>query len=369
MILRRYIQKEIVEKLGWILGLLLLILTSNRFVDYLSDAAAGQLPSELIFQMLMMKMLATLPKLMPIAVFIAVILGMSRLTRDKEITIIRSSGMTFRFQFMSVLQFAFVFSCIVFIVGFYIAPWAEQNVGLLKERARSESDITGMKAGKFKEFSEGDRMVYVERLSADEEYMQNVFLQVRQDNNLGVLNSSSAKYEFTERSGSRYILFKDGRRYIGSPGELNYQITRYRTYAVLIDEGNAGVVHSKLEAVPSASLFNSDNPKYVAELQWRISLVLSTLLLPLLAVALSRYSFSDQRYLPIFVCIAIYFIYSNLLGVSKTLLKRDDISSYLGLWWVHLLLVAITLFLFYLPDLKKAIFNRGSSQQLLPAEE
>ena len=69
MILRRYIHREIAEKLGWIIGLLLLIIMSNRFVRYLADAAAGTFPADLVFQALMMKMLTTLPKLMPIAVF------------------------------------------------------------------------------------------------------------------------------------------------------------------------------------------------------------------------------------------------------------------------------------------------------------
>ena len=58
MIFRRYIHREILAKLGWITGLLLLVLTSNRFVDYLADAAAGDLPADLLFQILVMKMLA-----------------------------------------------------------------------------------------------------------------------------------------------------------------------------------------------------------------------------------------------------------------------------------------------------------------------
>ena len=61
MILERYIYREILEKLLWILGLLLLILASNRFVGFLADAADGELPGELVLQMLSMKMLARKP--------------------------------------------------------------------------------------------------------------------------------------------------------------------------------------------------------------------------------------------------------------------------------------------------------------------
>ena len=41
MILESYIQREIRNKLLWLIGLLILILTSHRFVDYLADAASG----------------------------------------------------------------------------------------------------------------------------------------------------------------------------------------------------------------------------------------------------------------------------------------------------------------------------------------
>ena len=39
----------------FLIGLLMLIVASNRFVDYLADAAAGNLPSDLIVEMLVMK--------------------------------------------------------------------------------------------------------------------------------------------------------------------------------------------------------------------------------------------------------------------------------------------------------------------------
>ena len=43
MIITRYIHKEILQKLAWIVGLLILIFASNKFVGFLSDAAEGAL--------------------------------------------------------------------------------------------------------------------------------------------------------------------------------------------------------------------------------------------------------------------------------------------------------------------------------------
>jgi lipopolysaccharide export system permease protein len=256
------------------------------------------------------------------------------------------------FQTITILKFAFIFSLLVFVSSFIVGPWAVNGVSGIKGRAEQESDISGINAGQFKEFSKGDRIVYVENMSDNSELMKNVFLQVRQQNDLGVLRSDTARYRFSERTGSRYIAFQQGRRYVGKPGSLDYQITDYRTYAVLIEQDDEKKSVVRLEAVPSLKLLGSKLPKYNAELQWRMSYIFATLLLPVLAVALNGLSFRETRYVPLFIAIMVYFIYSNLLGISKTLIKRDDLSPIIGMWWVHLLLVIVIIAVFKYPNFR-----------------
>jgi lipopolysaccharide export system permease protein len=345
MILERYIHSEILTKLAWVIGMLVLILGSQRFVRYLADAAEGQLPSSFIFNMLAMKMLSMLPKLLPVALFLSVILAMTRLYRDRELTVVSSAGVSDRFQLFAVFRFSLVFSLVVAGISFYIAPWAELRLRDLNDRAEIESDVTGLHAGQFKEFSEGDRVVYVRRLAEDGKSMRGVFLQVRQNNSLGVLRSKDARYHTSADTGSRYVLFHNGRRYVGEPGALDFRVTRYRTYAVLLEQGDQKASGRRLEAIPTSELWHSNWSRHRAELQWRLSYVLSALLLPLLAVALSRLSSGDQRYTPMFIAILVYLIYANLLGISKTLMVRAEIPLSLGLWWVHGLLIAVIIML------------------------
>lgn len=355
MILERHIHREILEKAGWILGLLLLVLASNRFVEYLADAASGKLPADFILRMLAMKVLAMLPKILPIGIFLAVMLAMSRLARDKELVVIFGAGLGESFQMAAVARIAGLYALLVFAVSFFLAPWAERQVQDLRDRAEVEADVTGIAPGQFREFSKGDRIVYVERVAQDGDVMEDVFLQVRERNRLGVLTSDRARYQTEQRTGSRYVLFEDGRRYMGMPGTLNYQITEYRTYAVLLQQGAEGTVPDELEAIPTLQLLRQASPAHHAELQWRLSAIIAAMLLPLLGVAMSRFSFNEHRYAPVFVAVAIYFIYSNLLGISKTLFKRDQLPGLIGLWWVHLLLIGAVLLILHLPDLRRRL--------------
>jgi lipopolysaccharide export system permease protein len=91
---------------------------------------------------------------------------------------------------------------------------------------------------------------------------------------------------------------------------------------------------------------------YKAELQWRTSLVLAVFLLPLLALAINRFATGESRYLPVFTCILVYFIYTNLLGLSKTLLWKGEVPEYIGLWWVHAAMLAAIVLLMYFPVIR-----------------
>ena len=350
MILERYIHSEILSKLTWIIGLLVLIIASHRFVGYLADAAEGQLPSNLIFDMLGMKMLSMTPKLLPIALFISVILAMSRLNQDRELTVVTSAGVADRFQLYAVLRFALVYSLLVAGIAFYLAPWAELRLRDLNDMAKVESDVTGLHAGQFKEFNQGNRVVYVQKLSDDRSAMENVFLELRQPGGPAVLKAANARYRTKSDTGSRYVVFHNGHRYVGTPGELNYRITHYRTYGVLLEQGVQEASPRKLEAYSTSELWRMQDSSrlpnwrrvwFKTELQWRLSYVLTSILLPLLGVALCRVGGVDQRYTPLLIAILIYFIYSNLLGITKTLMVRRELSVYTGLWCVHGLLAAV----------------------------
>ena len=350
-------------------GLLFLIYSSNKFSAYLADAAAGKISSSLVFELLWLKLVSVLPKLLPVTLFLAVILTYSRLVGDNEMAIMFSTGISKLKQLKIVFLFAVPVCVIVASLSFFISPWAEGRIHKLKIQARQDADITGITAGQFRESSKGDRVVYIEALSDDKATMENIFLQVRQRGKLEVLTSDRAVFELDETSGGRYIKFEDGRRYVGHPGDLDYRITEYKTYAILLEVSEAVIsAGKKLESIPTSILFFSDIAQHKSELQWRASSVFSCLLLSLLAVLLSQLPIGEKRYTLIFISMLVYFIYSNLLGVSKTLLKRDEIPSIAGLWWVHALLIMTMLFLYYWPQIRQRL-KRNNSLQVLKANK
>ncbi len=368
MIIQYYIHREILQKLLWVLGLLILIIASNRFAGFLEDAAEGNLPANMVFLILSYKMLATLPKILPISILVGMLLAFSRLASDKELVILAAAGISKAFQIAVVLRFAAVFCLFASVITLYAAPWAEQEIHNLKELAKKESDIDEFKTGQFTESKQSDRVIYVQRPSLDNLSMEEVFLQVRQEEGkFGVLTSASAWIEPNKKFGNKYIVFRDGQRYVGEPGLLDYQITGYEKYAILMESATASSDSTKMAALPTTAIIGSRNQSYQAEFQWRVSLILSCLLVSLLAVLLLQSHANESRYMPFVIGITIYLIYSNLLGIAKTLLSRAVIPGFVGLWWVHLLLVLVLLVFYYLPKYQY-LKNSNNKHKPLPAD-
>lgn len=348
MIIERYIHQEIFRYLLWLTGLLFLIMAGHRFVRYLADAAGGKISGDIVFNMVGLKLLATLPTMLPAALFLSVLLAFSRLLRDSELTIISAAGMGLRYQIQVAIRFTLVFAVPLVVIVLYLAPWAEATMQTLQERARQEADIAGIAPGQFREFSEGERVVYVQEEAAEVGRMSGVFLQIRQRNRLGVVTSDRAYLYSMPETDSRYVKFENGRRYVGKPGELDYEITEYEAYSVLIQRRSATPAEWRLEALPTLELLRTDNSRYRAEWQWRMSVIISTFVLVVLAVLLNRLYIQQKQYMSVFVAVLIFFVYSNLLGISKTFVVRDKVPIWVGMWWVHAIVIILILALLYL---------------------
>ncbi len=68
-------------------------------------------------------------------------------------------------------------------------------------------------------------------------------------------------------------------------------------------------------------------------------------ILALYALVLAHTDARRGRLSNLFAAILVYLIYSNLLGLGQTLLKKGQVPPGVGLWWLHagMLLVAIYL--------------------------
>jgi len=304
--------------------------------------------------------------MLPLILFLSVTLAFSRLNQDNELAVLAAAGVGKQAQLKIIARFMLLFCVLVGYTAFSATPWAKARIAVLKTQAWQEANISGIAPGKFKELSGGKGVVYVEGLSTDKKTMEQVFFQNLHGGSGSILKAAGARLEIDKSSGDRFIIFENGRRYQGRPGTLDYKITEYEKYGVLLEEGEEKAGLAGVDIIPTLELFAATRSDQMAELQWRVSTVLMCILLAMLGVLLNQYPFGQKPFTLMLFGILIYFIYHNLLGISRTLLEKGRIAPYIGLWWVHVLLLLVIVAIYYLPRIMQ--WKRGDNEsQFLPA--
>ena len=65
----------------------------------------------------------------------------------------------------------------------------------------------------------------------------------------------------------------------------------------------------------------------------------------LLGVPLSRSKPREGRYARVGVGMLIYISYANTLAIARVWIERDQVPTWVGLWWVHAVLALIGLYM------------------------
>ena len=339
----RYFAKEVLQTLSGVTAVLLLIFLSNRLVHYLAEAASGQLPSNVILTLGLLKSIKYLILLLPLAFYLAILMVQGRMYRDNEMVALQACGVGTSRLYRPVYLIGLPLSLLLGWLSLQAVPWTADLEYRILSEAKKNLDVTGISAGRFKESADGKRIIYVESVSEDGKRMRNVFIQAQRQQTL-LLTAENAYLDVDEKSGARYLVLLDGYRYDGTPGQAGYRITRFKKHGFLIDQRQAGSsVRRKRNSTPTATLLRSKHPADKAELHWRLSVPVSVLVLGLLALPLGKTSPRKGQYGKLFIAILVYIFYVNLLALAQSWTEKGRIPPDIGLWWVHILVIMLSI--------------------------
>lgn len=340
MIIYRYLIKEVLVTFVAVLLVLLLIFMGNFFGRYLSWAAEGFIASGIVMDLLLLRTVGALCVLIPFTLFIAVLIAFGRMYKDSEITALSASGVSTGRILRPILMLSFLFAALVAALSFVVAPWSEDHSQLLTSKSETKAEFEGIAAGKFAQLKDNDNSVfYTQKVDSDGKHMQNIFVQIREKNDLVVYLANKGYQTTDPKTGQRYFILVDGYRYQLRPGDSAIQYQEYRKSGFRIDVKNPSIKPRSIYQIPTLSLIKMKTREAIAELQWRISLPVSTLLLPLLAALLSRTSPRKGRFGKLFLAIIVFVLYNNALNMTRNWIENQQFPTVIGMWWVHILLI------------------------------
>jgi len=154
---------------------------------------------------------------------------------------------------------------------------------------------------------------------------------------------------------------RNGFRYDGVPGDLDYKIVSFERFGELIPEPRGGIRSvAEVDGRPTAFLLESDAPEDVAALHWRLSLPLMIPIVAIIALCLSRTDSRRGRYITLVPGFVIYLCYLMLLASGRAAIENGTATPLGGIWWVHLLFLCVAVLLLFGPAYYRRFSYRGS---------
>jgi len=343
--LNRYFSKELAQTFAGVGVVLLVVIVGQSFISLLGKVMKGKLPADVVMSMLGLGILKSAILLIPFALLLTIMLTLGRYYRDSEIYALKASGIGSRalLRYASLLFIPLI--ALLFYLSIFSAPWAEQQIEIIKQKAGGLTDINSLTPGQFLESNQGNWVVFVEKSDRESGQVNNVFIYDRRDGNVAIETARNAEQKNISELGGESLVLKDGHRYEGVPGEGEFTVLSFNQHAVRIPEFDINIDDQDPEFKTSAELMGSKRLPDIAELQWRISVPIAAILLTLLAFPLSVMSPRQGRFAGLAIAIVIYLIYSNLLILAETWVAKGNLPTVPGIFVVHILMLALILIL------------------------
>lgn len=346
MIYRRALIQEILTTMLAVFVALAAITAVTQWVRYLNQAAAGSLAPEAVLAFLGFGMVSALPILLTVTLFLAVLLTLSRMARDHEMVVWQTAGLGLMSWVRPVMQLGMPVFIFIAIISFVLSPWSLRKGAEYRQQLESREDISVVAPGVFKESKQNDRVYFVESLGVSQAMVKNVFMRSEQHGRFGIMVAKQGA-QFIQPNGDRFLALENGSRYEGTAGQADYRIMQFQRYTVRIEPYEVKLGAPSTKAMPLSDLFRDRNLAKDAELNWRLSLPVSAVLLVLLAIPLSYFNPRSGRSFHLVAALLVYLIYNNLLSVAHASVLNGKVSPWLGVWSAHLLMLLVTTYFYY----------------------
>ena len=360
MIIDRYLIREISKPLTAICAFLVVIFASYRAAQYLAEAVAGLISGKIVLYLVLLKIAISMEVLLPTTLYLSVVLVLGRLYADSEMTALFACGVGIGRIFKAVIYLSIPLAMLVACLSLYVRPWAYQQGYVMTAMAKTALDIGKWKEGNFYKIPGMDRVIYADEIDQEKKLAEGVFIQSDKGDKVQVIYAKKVQQYSDAGNGKPLLIFQQGYVYeLSRTGEEGH-FMKFQQSTMSIDSGKTKPLEYKRKAASTLQLARSSALEDIAEYQWRLSTPISTLLLALLGIPLSRTAPRKGKYAKLVVAVLVLAIYYNTSAMAKDWVEQGVVGPVVGIWWVVMLLAILVLVFSVQP---KIMFKWGQIRQ------
>ncbi len=267
MILNRYILKETIKMQVIFYIILNAIFLCQSFIQILRSASKGDIPAQLVTEMLMLSIPNMSILMIPLTVYLGILVAHARLGADSEFVVMKSLGVTP----FSILKGAFILGVFTAVVALfnslYLVPKAQAKQETLLQDARENSSYFAINSGQIIRFGNNRLIAYIDDVNdeksnkvsskKDLRKMENVYLfmpQTSRQKRPTTIGYAEKGYVTQDEDNIMWLVLEDGTFYIGPNEKNKYTKMDYDEYRTQLADNSQDQNEIKINAVPTSEL-------------------------------------------------------------------------------------------------------------------
>jgi len=192
-ILEKYIGRAITTGVLSVLGVLMVLYAFMGFVNEFDQIGRHQYTLWHAIGYSLLRLPERLYQLFPLATLLGAMIGLGALSRNSELTVIRSSGVSLLRLVMAIMKTALLLIVMAVIIGEVIAPPVQQYANLKRIKALSQEVSLNTEYGLWAR--DGETFIHVRRVNNKGQLQGVTLYKFNSDHHLnGVIRARSADY-------------------------------------------------------------------------------------------------------------------------------------------------------------------------------
>jgi lipopolysaccharide export system permease protein len=343
MLFHSSIRKELAHSFGATLVVLFTIVLTMLLIRTLGLASRGSVNPEEVMLVLGYTVLGRMPTILTLALFISIVFTLSRMYRDSEMIIWFASGRSLGGFVAPVMRFAWPILLMISLMVFFVWPWANQQTEELRSRFQKRGDLERIAPGQFQESSNGQRVFFIDKDTADGTEGRNIFIASREDDGRETITSArSGRIEWV--NGQQMLMLNNGQRLEIFTDPSRTRVSEFEEYGIQVGE-KAAVAGSAqgLKARPSWELIRNPSQANLGELGWRIGMALTAFNFVLIALATTAGNPRAGRGGNLFFTLFAFVFYYNLLNLGQSWVAKGFVGLGSFMLMLHGVVLVLTL--------------------------
>ncbi|MFI3256539.1 MAG: LPS export ABC transporter permease LptF [Psittacicella sp.] len=312
MILFKYLIKETIKTQLAILGILFILFSAQQFIHTLYTITEGSIPSTIIFKIMGLEIVGMIEYIFPLSLFMGILFSYSKLYSDNEITIVKVSGLGYKFLLKTIFALCIITGVFAFINSFWVSPWARYETSYIVTQAKHSPEASLVNPGIFIKNDYGNNVIYIGNSTKGD--IKNIYLFKDVYTSHPSTIYAKTGY-FVKTSLGDQIDLTNVNDY--SPKTTDFVVTNFQKYNLLIDNDSGYKPVTKVRELQFFKLFGSSYKTKYSEILWRLSLIFSVFIMAFIALPLAKVENRRSRFSKILPAVFLYLIYFLLLLVFK----------------------------------------------------